>query len=143
MSRFERLLCWLGISKPPLPTIEDINRAGEQAMNRMLRAATHDAARVRCRLGEGPWLTLSGKELRRLMDGSIPGGTLTIDNVHVPTDIRLDCESAASENTTEEVGVEHSRCDKAAPGWRCTREEGHEGPCAAVETSPGRRQRSC
>jgi hypothetical protein len=24
-------------------------------------------------------------------------------------------------------------CTKPPPGWRCTREDGHEGPCAAVE----------
>lgn len=28
-------------------------------------------------------------------------------------------------------------CDNKAPvGWECTRVEGHEGPCAAVETEP-------
>ncbi len=25
-------------------------------------------------------------------------------------------------------------CDKPPLGWDCTRDEGHEGPCAAVET---------
>lgn len=26
-------------------------------------------------------------------------------------------------------------CTKPPPGWRCTREAGHEGPCAAVHRS--------
>lgn len=26
-------------------------------------------------------------------------------------------------------------CDKAPKGWKCTRDDGHDGPCAAVKVS--------
>jgi hypothetical protein len=28
------------------------------------------------------------------------------------------------------------RCQKAKPGWQCTRDAGHDGPCAAERTLP-------
>lgn len=28
---------------------------------------------------------------------------------------------------------DENQCDKPPEGWECTREAGHEGPCAAVE----------
>lgn len=31
-------------------------------------------------------------------------------------------------------------CDKAPTGWRCTRPNEHEGPCAAVPDAPDPRQ---
>jgi hypothetical protein len=34
------------------------------------------------------------------------------------------------------------RCDKAPPGWFCTRDAGHEGPCAAVEETTQRERSS-
>jgi hypothetical protein len=31
-----------------------------------------------------------------------------------------------------------TECQLAPPGWQCTRETGHEGPCAAVESGVGK-----
>jgi hypothetical protein len=31
-----------------------------------------------------------------------------------------------------------TRCDKAPEGWKCTREGGHDGPCAAVQVADAR-----
>ena len=28
-----------------------------------------------------------------------------------------------------------SECQNAPPGWKCTRDAGHDGPCAAVKVS--------
>jgi hypothetical protein len=28
------------------------------------------------------------------------------------------------------------RCDRAPPGWACSRHKGHDGPCAALELEP-------
>jgi len=33
--------------------------------------------------------------------------------------------------------AEKEECEVPPPGWRCTREQGHEGPCAAVRAPEG------
>lgn len=52
-----------------------------------------------------------------------------------PMDERADQlqRERVEEEEARDRASEHSRCDKARPGWRCTRQAGHEGPCAAVE----------
>jgi hypothetical protein len=34
-------------------------------------------------------------------------------------------------------------CTKPPPGWRCTREEGHDGPCAAEPLTCGKTEGWC
>lgn len=38
---------------------------------------------------------------------------------------------------------EHTPCDIPPKGWACTREYGHDGPCAAIPTPPPPRKPTC
>lgn len=51
--------------------------------------------------------------------------------------IRAEAFGAAAYIVEQRAEHENARalkgtCDKAPTGWKCTRESGHDGPCAAV-----------
>jgi hypothetical protein len=72
-----------------------------------------------------PVATRLGEAIADVIDGEPPGQPLPRA---AEDHIRRQIDSATSHK------VPAVACDKPPPGWHCTRERGHDGPCSAWPT---------
>ena len=63
---------------------------------------------------------------------ALPFHVTVVDRERVKEMIRMSAD--VNERTKLNAVDVESRCSKPPEGWYCTRQEGHDGPCAALPT---------